>query len=998
MAMTPSARLYLRVPILVAALCLVVSLVLPGTGLTGNAQAQADRGAIPSLELASDNPGQLTISWQAPESPPTDYRIRWAKSDLSWLPWDGVNEAERGNEESLAGVTSLTLDNLTPGDTYKVQMRSRYYNSDRTVHESSGPWTGVRTQRVKDHPPAAPTGLTASELAHESVTLTWNDPQDASITGHRVLRGSDANSLSTIQADTGSASTSYSDSTVAAETTYHYAVVAMSQDGAGEQSGTLSVTTPAMAQAQHGTIPSVSLASDNPGQLTITWEAPEDPPTDYRIRWAKAGLSWLSWNGVNEAERGNEESLAGATSLALDNLTPGDTYKVQMRSRYYNADRTVHESSGPWTGVLTRRVKDHPPAAPADLSASQVAHESVTLTWNDPQDAGITGYRVLRGSDANSLSTIQADTGSSGTFYTDSTVEAETTYHYAVVAMSQDGAGEQSGTLRVTTPADPKSKDPTPQPPPRVGPRQSQTITTFISNTGQTMPSTSSNTIATAFTTGAGTYTLSSVGIYIGTQTGTPTPLVRIYEDDSGNPGSTPVATMTNPTLTDDAVNTFTAPPNTTLSGSTTYWLVTTNSAVTNGTGFRVSRVSTDIPDAGAAAGWSIGGARSKSDISNASWTTSGHRHRFQIRGTSTAVTLFSNLGQALADHARLGTTSDLAQPFKIGSYAVSLTSIELSLRSETTGTVPPTVTLHSGSATGTKVADLTGPSALTAGMTDTYTFTPSGTVRLKPSTIYWVVAEGGSDDIDWTTTTSDDEDAIAVAGYNSESRIHTSTGTFTTSTSFLRLRVSGEPIANAPHVGAPSITAPDVLYPSVVIEADFSGITDANGVSSIADTVFYRWQRFSADLLTLEGRVGTDATYTLTEADVGKRLKVAVLFTDDDGYDERSQNSAASAVVVAANTPARGAPRINGTAQLGLTLRVSTSGISDADGLLNVGPSYSYQWLADDTALEGATSSTYTPQLSDIGKVIKVRVTFNDDSGYEESLTSEGTAAVIVG
>ena len=902
MAMTPSARQYLRVPILVAALCLVVSLVLLGSGLTGNAQAQDGRGAIPSLELASDNPGQLTISWQAPESPPTDYRITWAKAGLDWLSWKDDNEAGRGNLYPDGEALRLTLENLTPGETYKVRMRSRYYNADRSVHESSGPWSATVRQRLQDHPPAAPTGLTASEVEHDSLTLTWNDPQDANITGYRVLRGPDADNLATLESDTGSPGTSYTDSTVAAETSYLYAVLALSQDGAGAQSGTLSVTTPVMAQTQHGTIPYISLASDNPGQLTITWEAPEDPPTDYRIRWAKASLSWLSWNGVNEAERGNEESLAGVTSLALDNLTPGDTYKIQMRSRYYNSDRTVHESSGPWTGVRTQRIKDHPPAAPTGLTASELAHESVTLTWNDPQDAEITGYRVLRGTDAHSLSTIQADTGSSGTSYTDSAVEAETTYHYAVVAMSQDGAGEQSGTLGVTTPADPKSNDPTPQPPPRVGPRQSQTITTFISNTGQTMPSTSSNTIATAFTTGAGTHTLSSVGIYIGTQTGTPTPLVRIYEESGGNPGSTPVATMTNPTLTDDAVNTFTAPPNTTLSGSTTYWLVTTNSAVTNGTGFRVTRVSTDIPDAGAAAGWSIGGARSKSDISNASWTTSGHRHRFQIRGTSNAVTLVSNLGQALADHARLGTTSDLAQPFKIGSYAVSLTIIELSLRSETTGTVPPTVTLHSGSANGTKVADLTGPLALTAGMTDTYAFTPSGTVRLKPSTIYWVVAEGGSDDIDWTTTTSDDEDAIAVAGYNSESRIHTSTGTFTTSTSFLRLRVSGEPIANAPHVGAPSITAPDVLYPSVVIEADFSGITDANGVSSIADTVFYRWQRFSADLLTLEGRVGTDATYTLTEADVGKRLKVAVLFTDDDGYDERSQNSAASAVVVAAN------------------------------------------------------------------------------------------------
>ena len=53
---------------------------------------------------------------------------------------------------------------------------------------------------------------------------------------------------------------------------------------------------------------------------------------------------------------------------------------------------------------------------------------------------------------------------------------------------------------------------------------------------------------------------------------------------------------------------------------------------------------------------------------------------------------------------------------------------------------------------------------------------------------------------------------------------------------------------------------------------------------------------------------------------------------------------------------------------------------------------SYSYQWLADDTAIEGATSSTYTPQASDNGKVIKVRVTFTDDAGHEETLTSAAT------
>ena len=96
------------------------------------------------------------------------------------------------------------------------------------------------------------------------------------------------------------------------------------------------------------------------------------------------------------------------------------------------------------------------------------------------------------------------------------------------------------------------------------------------------------------------------------------------------------------------------------------------------------------------------------------------------------------------------------------------------------------------------------------------------------------------------------------------------------------------------------------------------------------------------------------------------------------------------------ANTPATGAPTISGTAQVGQTLTAGTSGIADADGLDNV--TYSYQWLADDTEINDATNSIYTVQASDNGKVIKVRVTFTDDAGYAESLTSEGTAAVVMG
>ena len=92
-------------------------------------------------------------------------------------------------------------------------------------------------------------------------------------------------------------------------------------------------------------------------------------------------------------------------------------------------------------------------------------------------------------------------------------------------------------------------------------------------------------------------------------------------------------------------------------------------------------------------------------------------------------------------------------------------------------------------------------------------------------------------------------------------------------------------------------------------------------------------------------------------------------------------------------NSAATGAPTINGTAQVGETLTASTLGISDADGVANA--TFTYQWLADDTEIAGATGSTYTLVAGDVGKSIKVRVSFTDDAGNAETLTSAATTAV---
>ena len=152
-----------KLPILIAVLLLILAASLITTsGLPGAVQAES--GAIPSLALESSEPGQLVITWEPPDSQPTDYRVRWAPTSADFLSYRDDNEAQRGNLYPLSDVNTLTLNTLTPGEEYKVQMRSRYYNADRSVHESSGPWSATITQRVKDDPPAEPTGLTTSQI------------------------------------------------------------------------------------------------------------------------------------------------------------------------------------------------------------------------------------------------------------------------------------------------------------------------------------------------------------------------------------------------------------------------------------------------------------------------------------------------------------------------------------------------------------------------------------------------------------------------------------------------------------------------------------------------------------------------------------------------------------------------------------------------------------------------------------------------------------------
>ena len=189
----------------------------------------------------------------------------------------------------------------------------------------------------------------------------------------------------------------------------------------------------------------------------------------------------------------------------------------------------------------------------------------------------------------------------------------------------------------------------------------------------------------------------------------------------------------------------------------------------------------------------------------------------------------------------------------------------------------------------------------------------------------------------------------------------------------------------NSQATGLPTISGTTQVGETLTV--DTSAIADEDGL----DDVSHSYQRISGGT-DIDGATGS--SYTLTNSEQGQTIQVRVTFTDDADHEETLTSGATGVVAAKPNSQATGAPTIGGTPQVGQTLTADVSSIADSDGLTN--PTYSYQWLAANAAIAGATNSTYTLVAADAGKSIKVKVSFTDNADHEETLTSAATAAVV--
>ena len=189
----------------------------------------------------------------------------------------------------------------------------------------------------------------------------------------------------------------------------------------------------------------------------------------------------------------------------------------------------------------------------------------------------------------------------------------------------------------------------------------------------------------------------------------------------------------------------------------------------------------------------------------------------------------------------------------------------------------------------------------------------------------------------------------------------------------------------NTPSLGTPTISG--TAQVDETLTADTTGVEDADGLINVSYS--YQWMADGVDI-----QDATSSTYKLVFPDQGKTIKVRVTFTDDRDNTETLTSEATGAVAAAPNRDATGAPTITGMPHVGQTLTADTSNIADQDGLANV--SYSYQWIAGGSDIDGATGSSYELTFSEQRQTIQVRVTFTDDRDNAETLTSEATVAVV--
>jgi chitodextrinase len=305
-----------------------------------------------------------------------------------------------------------TVSNITPvGDSITIVMTAGpnntnangffYINALRMIYASS-------------EAPTVPTGLMVNSKSASSVSLSWKpSTDDVGVAGYFVYK--DGSLVATVTDTTATISG------LSSYTSYLFTVKAFDADKNLTEACSLAVT-------------------------TLDGTAPTTPTSLSRSNITSSGFT-LSWSGStdNVAVTGYKIYLDGAlvqtvtgTTAILCGLADATTYTMTVKA----VDAAGNLSDAASLSVTT--PDGTAPAAPANLSSSNISSSGFTLNWNSSTDnVAVTGYEIYQNG-----TFVQTVTGTTASL---SGLSNVTTYSMTVKAVDAAGNLSDAASLNVTT-------------------------------------------------------------------------------------------------------------------------------------------------------------------------------------------------------------------------------------------------------------------------------------------------------------------------------------------------------------------------------------------------------------------------------------------------------------------------------------------------------------------------------------------------------------------
>lgn len=206
--------------------------------------------------------------------------------------------------------------------------------------------------------------------------------------------------------------------------------------------------------------------------------------------------------------------------------------------------------------------------------------------------------------------------------------------------------------------------------------------------------------------------------------------------------------------------------------------------------------------------------------------------------------------------------------------------------------------------------------------------------------------------------------------------------------TSLVTHNVTGSPDGCSPtrcgagiinvHKAVAALPAPMVSTAAVSGAAKVGNTVSATASTSVAASqLTFQWQRSGAAIAGASG-----ATYAVGVADLGSALSVRVTAT----VGARSASATSASVTVTPGTFTKlGAPSVSGTFKVGKKLKASSGRWTPAPA------AYAYRWYRGNSAIAGATSTSYKLKKTDRRKNISVRVSVSANGFVSTWAASSG-------